>query len=50
MDQYVKSTRPRLPYTGRSHDRVTLAESKHDLHGQTIRPCLFNSLKHGLKQ
>ncbi|KHF99295.1 hypothetical protein F383_38401 [Gossypium arboreum] len=33
MGQHTKSTRPRLPHTGRSHGRVNLAESKHDSHG-----------------
>ncbi|KHG21697.1 hypothetical protein F383_26813 [Gossypium arboreum] len=33
MGQRTKSTRPGLPHTGRLHNRVNLAESKHDSHG-----------------
>ncbi|KHG17330.1 hypothetical protein F383_03972 [Gossypium arboreum] len=46
MSQHTKSTRPGPPHTGRPHSRVNLAESKHNLHGWTILPCLFNKLDH----
>ncbi|KHG29319.1 hypothetical protein F383_35670 [Gossypium arboreum] len=35
---------------GRPHGHVNLAESKHDSHGWTTHPCLFNRLDYGLEQ
>ncbi|KHG26477.1 hypothetical protein F383_08579 [Gossypium arboreum] len=49
MGQRTKSTRPGPLHTGRPHGRVNFAESKHDSHGWTTCPCLFNRLDHGLK-
>ncbi|KHF98765.1 Antagonist of mitotic exit network 1 [Gossypium arboreum] len=49
MGQRTKSTRPVSPHTGKPHGCVNLAESKHDLHGLTTHPCLFNKLDHDLK-
>ncbi|KHG08674.1 hypothetical protein F383_35681 [Gossypium arboreum] len=50
MGQCTKSTRPGLPHTCIPHERVNLAESKHDSHEQTTHPCHSNRLNHGLKQ
>ncbi|KHG19944.1 hypothetical protein F383_09730 [Gossypium arboreum] len=49
MGQHTKYARPRPPHTGRPHGLVNLAKSKHDLHGWTTCPCLFNRLDNNLK-
>ncbi|KHF97797.1 hypothetical protein F383_37151 [Gossypium arboreum] len=46
IDLRGKSTRPGLSHTD---VRVPLAGLKHDLHVYTTRPCLLNSLNHGLE-
>ncbi|KHG10657.1 hypothetical protein F383_14057 [Gossypium arboreum] len=40
MGQHTKSTRPGLPHTGRPHDRVPLARSKH---GRVTRVCPYRA-------